>query len=86
MQGALSTWEDVKMRVPALPPTNLGGGCNIIKVEKTTLFELEFSVDPSGMHHDLLVTLPIVVSCTNSANSGELASIEQTCTLHAHRE
>ena len=26
-------WEDVKMRVPALAPTNLGGGCNIMKVE-----------------------------------------------------
>ena len=49
-------------------------------------YELEFSVDPTGMHHDLMVTLPLVVSCTNSANSGELASIEQTCTLHAHRE
>jgi len=56
-QGALCTWEDVKMRVPALPPTNLGGGCNIIKVE----YELEFSVDPSGLHRDLLVTVPIVV-------------------------
>ena len=33
MQGALCMWEDVKMRVPPLAPTNLGRGCNIIKVE-----------------------------------------------------
>ena len=33
IQGALCTWEDVKMRVPPLAPTNLGRGCNIIKVE-----------------------------------------------------
>ena len=26
-------WEDVKMRVPALAPTNLGGACNIMKVQ-----------------------------------------------------
>jgi len=56
-QGALCMWEDVKMRVPPLAPTNLGRGCNIIKVE----YELEFSVDPAGMHRDLLVTVPIVV-------------------------
>ena len=26
-------WEDVKMRVPALAPSNLGGACNIMKVQ-----------------------------------------------------
>ena len=26
-------WEDVKMRVPALAPTNLGGVCNIMNVQ-----------------------------------------------------
>ena len=26
-------WEDVKMRVPALAPSNLGGVCNIMKVQ-----------------------------------------------------
>ena len=25
-------WEDVKMRVPALAPSNLGGVCNIMQV------------------------------------------------------
>ena len=36
-------------------------------------YELEFSVDPAGMHHDLLVTVPIVVSCVNtSANNVQL--------------
>ena len=65
-------WEDVKMRVPALAPTNLGGACNIMKVQvilkklqfhlKVLLqYELEFHVDPSGVGFDLVVTVPILV-------------------------
>jgi len=55
--GDQDMWEDVKMRVPALPPTNLGGNCDIISVQYT----LEFHVDPSGPSFDLVVSLPIVI-------------------------
>ena len=33
MTMAQDMWEDVKMRVPALAPSNLGGACNIMKVQ-----------------------------------------------------
>ena len=39
-------WEDVKMRVPALAPSNLGGVCNIMKVQvilKMICFGVNFS-------------------------------------------
>jgi len=55
--GDQDMWEDVKMRVPALPPTNLGGNCDIINVEYT----LDFHVDPSGASFDLVVYVPIVI-------------------------
>jgi len=55
--GGQDMWEDVKMRVPALAPTNLGGVCNIMNVQ----YELEFHVDPSGVGFDLVVTQPILV-------------------------
>jgi len=55
--GGQDMWEDVKMRVPALAPSNLGGACNIMKVQ----YELEFHVDPSGVGFDLVVTVPIMV-------------------------
>eukprot|EP00092_Neocalanus_flemingeri_P038523 GFUD01041941.1.p1 GENE.GFUD01041941.1~~GFUD01041941.1.p1 ORF type:complete len:441 (+),score=97.82 GFUD01041941.1:135-1457(+) len=50
-------WEGVLMRVPALPPTNLAGTCNIIDVQ----YKLDFHVDPSGMSFDLVVSLPITI-------------------------
>merc|ERR1712088_431199 len=56
-RGGQDMWEDVKMRVPALAPTNLGGVCNIMNVQ----YELEFHVDPSGVGFDLVVTQPILV-------------------------
>jgi len=55
--GTSDFWEGVNMRVPALPPTNLGGTCNIIDVQ----YRLDFHVDPSGMSFDLVVTLPITI-------------------------
>ena len=47
-------WEDVKMRVPALAPSNLGGVCNIMQVRVSfkwleihlkPLYELEVIFD-----------------------------------------
>jgi len=55
--GTSDYWEGVLMRVPALPPTNLAGTCNIIDVQ----YRLDFHVDPSGMSFDLVVSLPITI-------------------------
>jgi len=55
--GEQDMWEDGQMRVPALPPTELGRGCFIISVQ----YFLEFHVDPSGMSFDLVVTIPITI-------------------------
>jgi len=55
--GCQDMWEGVTMRVPALPPTNLAGPCNIISVQ----YKLDFHVDPSGLSFDLVVSLPITV-------------------------
>merc|ERR1712179_520432 len=55
--GTSDYWEGVMMRVPALPPTNLAGTCNIIDVQ----YRLDFHVDPSGMSFDLVVSLPITI-------------------------
>lgn len=55
--GSSDYWEGVLMRVPALPPTNLAGTCNIIDVQ----YKLDFHVDPSGMSFDLVVSLPITI-------------------------
>jgi len=55
--GDSDLWEGVLMRVPAVPPTNLAGSCNIIDVQ----YKLDFHVDPSGMSFDLVVSLPITI-------------------------
>jgi len=55
--GTSDYWEGVLMRIPALPPTNLAGTCNIIDVQ----YRLDFHVDPSGMSMDLVVSLPITI-------------------------
>jgi len=55
--GESDLWEGVLMRVPALPPTNLAGTCNIIDVQ----YKLDFHVDPSGPSFDLVVSLPITI-------------------------
>jgi hypothetical protein len=55
--GTSDYWEGVMMRVPALPPTNLAGTCNIIDVQ----YKLDFHVDPSGMSFDLVVSLPLTI-------------------------
>ena len=59
--GNSDYWEGVTMRVPALPPTNLGGNCSIIDVQ----YRLEFHVDPSGWAFDLVVKIPIIIGKTH---------------------
>ena len=44
-------WEGVVIPVPAAPPTNLGGNCQIISVTYT----LDFRVIPSGIGTHLVV-------------------------------
>ena len=45
------------MKVPALPPTNLAGVCNVIKVQ----YMLQLNVVPSGPAFDLKVNLPVII-------------------------
>ena len=55
--GDSDMWDGVVMKVPAVPPTNLAGYCNVIKVNYT----LQLSVIPSGPAFDLIVKLPITI-------------------------
>jgi len=55
--GATESWEAVEIKVPAVPPTHLGGNCSIIGVS----YELEFHVDPSGIGFDLVNKIPITI-------------------------
>ena len=55
--GDSDLWGGVVMKVPAAPPTNLAGVCNVIKVYYT----LELKVVPSGPAFDLKVKLPIII-------------------------
>merc|ERR1712059_63904 len=55
--GCQDNWESVQIRVPALPPTELGRGCFIISVQ----YFLDFHVDPTGIGFDLIVSIPITI-------------------------
>ena len=61
LPGNSDYWEGMSIRVPALPPTNLGGNCSIIDVQ----YRLEFHVDPSGWAFDLVVKIPIIIGKTH---------------------
>ena len=50
------SWEEMPLRIPAIPPTGLGG-CRIIDVT----YRLEFIVDPSGIGFDLKISMPITI-------------------------
>ena len=55
--GDSDLWEGVVMKIPAVPPTNLAGLCNVIKVYYT----LELNVVPKGPAFDLKVQLPVTI-------------------------
>ena len=55
--GDSDLWEGVVMKIPAVPPTNLAGLCNVIKVYYT----LELNVVPKGPAFDLEVQLPVTI-------------------------
>merc|ERR1712210_405782 len=55
--GDSDLWEGVVMKIPAVPPTNLAGLCNVIKVRYT----LELNVVPNGPAFDLKVQLPVTI-------------------------
>ena len=55
--GDSDLWEGVVMKIPAVPPTNLAGVCNVIKVRYT----LELCVVPNGPAFDLEVQLPVTI-------------------------
>ena len=43
--GDSDLWEGVVIKIPSVPPTNLAGVCNVIKVYYT----LELNVVPNGL-------------------------------------
>jgi len=55
--GDSDIWDRVPVRVPPLPPSNLGGSCGIIQLQ----YALRFSVHPDGMGFALNVELPITI-------------------------
>lgn len=51
-------WSNQPLRIPALPPTRLGGMCRIINIE----YFLQFTLDPSGTcTSDLDFTFPVTI-------------------------
>ncbi|XP_023343516.1 arrestin domain-containing protein 1 isoform X2 [Eurytemora carolleeae] len=55
--GDSDLWNKVAMYVPGLPPSNLGGSCNIIQLQ----YILQLVVHPSGVGFALTVSLPITI-------------------------
>ena len=55
--GDSDIWDRVPVRVPPLPPSNLGGSCGIIQLQ----YALHFSVHPEGMGFALKVEVPITI-------------------------
>ena len=53
---SFDSWEGKSMRIPAIPPSGLGG-CRIIDIS----YRLEFVVVPSGIGYDLSVSVPIMI-------------------------
>ena len=45
--GDSDVWNRIPMPVPGLPPSNLGGSCNIIQLQ----YLLQLNVHPSGKLH-----------------------------------
>jgi len=54
--GASDSWEDMALRIPVLPPSELPHCHNII-----IKYEIVFRVEPSGIGFDLKVVVPIVI-------------------------
>merc|ERR1712029_291529 len=56
LPGNSDVWNNKPVAIPAVPPSGLGG-CGIIDVS----YRLEFRVDPSGPHFDLVLGVPITI-------------------------
>ena len=65
--GTSDYWEGVDLPIPPLPPTGLGGPCNIMDVQ----YILEFRVDPSGIGMDLVVSLGLTIGKQETAKQSE---------------
>ena len=52
-------WEDVKMRVPALAPSNLGGVCNIMQV-RVSFKWLKYHLKPLHEYEVIVIKLLMV--------------------------
>jgi hypothetical protein len=61
--GTSDYWEQVALVVPPVPPSGLGGPCQIIDVQ----YALEFNVDPSGIGMDLEVSLGLTIGRQSQA-------------------
>ena len=61
---SFDSWEGNSLRIPAIPPSGLGG-CRIIDIS----YRLEFIVIPGGISSDLVVSLPIMIGNIPLRNS-----------------